>query len=336
MDQQNAQGGINGHPIRLYQADDQGNPATSLAAVKKMVTQNHIVALVDGSTSTLPWGKYIAKTHVPVLGGPLSRETLTLTTPDYFPSGLTIDGLVPAIANASQNAGIKKLAVTYCSESPQCATISAPLTKAAAADGVKVVYTAAISSSAPDYTAQCLAAQQAGANGLFDVEAATVNTTLAGDCAKQNYNPIQVANDGSISGAYPTSPGMNGFVGITANSPFFVQSTPTTKQMYAAFKKYTPSILKSPNFGDGTVQQYVSGLQLGAALKAGAVGSNGASTAAQMLTGLYKFKSNTLGGTAPPLTYHPGKPTSLKCYFLSSARGGKFVLPNGIKPVCPS
>jgi branched-chain amino acid transport system substrate-binding protein len=197
-----------------------------------------------------------------------------------------------------------------------------------------MVYTAAISSSAPDYTAQCLAAKQAGADGIFDAEASSVITTVAGDCSKQGYNPVELANDGSISTSFPTSPGMSGMAGVTLDIPFFVKSTPAAKAMYAAFNKYQPSILTSPNFGDPTSTAYVSGLLFGAAAKAGGVGAHGTPTAKQVIAGLYKLKGATLGGMAPALTYHRNKPNSIKCYFKLSIQGGKFTLPDGTKTSC--
>src|SRR5439155_1322800 len=41
----NARGGVDGHPVRLFQVDDGGDPGRSLAIVKRLVEQDHVQAL---------------------------------------------------------------------------------------------------------------------------------------------------------------------------------------------------------------------------------------------------------------------------------------------------
>ena len=47
VDYTNAHGGIAGHKIKLYLADDSANPATSTADVHTFVTQDHVQAIVS-------------------------------------------------------------------------------------------------------------------------------------------------------------------------------------------------------------------------------------------------------------------------------------------------
>jgi branched-chain amino acid transport system substrate-binding protein len=63
----NAKGGVHGRKIKDITVDDQYNPAQTVPAVKKLVEQNHVFAIV-GSLGTAPglatWG-YLNKRHVP-------------------------------------------------------------------------------------------------------------------------------------------------------------------------------------------------------------------------------------------------------------------------------
>ena len=98
------------------------------------------------------------------------------------------------------------------------------------------------------------------------------------------------------------------------NVPFFSTQVAGVKTMNAAFKKYQPSVLNSPNYSEIAVQAWVSGLLLSAAAKAGGVTSSAAPTAQQLITGLHTLRNNTLGGMAPPLTFKTGVPNPIDCW----------------------
>jgi len=52
VDRVNKAGGINGHPIKLVVEDDQGEASRAAANVKKLLTENNLVLLVNGSLSS--------------------------------------------------------------------------------------------------------------------------------------------------------------------------------------------------------------------------------------------------------------------------------------------
>jgi branched-chain amino acid transport system substrate-binding protein len=51
-------------------------------------------------------------------------------------------------------------------------------------------------------------------------------------------------------------------------------------------------------------------------------------------TALYQFKGETLGGMVAPLTFTPGQPTLINCYFVLGIEDRKFTLPQGLEPTC--
>src|ERR1700722_8294063 len=68
VDYTNAHGGIDGHKIKLFLADDSTNPATSSADVHTFVTQDHVQAIVSLAGSPTAWDTYVAGLHIPVVG----------------------------------------------------------------------------------------------------------------------------------------------------------------------------------------------------------------------------------------------------------------------------
>jgi branched-chain amino acid transport system substrate-binding protein len=332
VDWTNAHGGIDGHKIKLYFADDADNPSTSSADVHTFVTQDHIVALASVSNSPQAWDTYIEGLGIPVVGTDGSAEDM-FTQPDFFFPGQTDDSLPAAVVLAAKKAGAKKFAIVYCAESPACQELVAPEKAAATQYGEDLAYIAQISASAPSYAAQCLAAQQAGATVLFIADAVSVVEAVAADCAKQGYNPKIVASDGAVGRQFITTPGLeNDLLAFEPQIPFNVTNTPATKEMIAAFKKYSPGLTSNANYNGEVVEAWTSGLLLAAGVEAGKPGAT--ITSKEIVKGLDSLKDETLGGMSPPLTYHAGKPNITDCWFWMGTKNGKFTEPYGLSAAC--
>ena len=85
----NANGGINGHPVKLIAMDTGFNPSTALSEVKEMVEQDHIIALVGEQTSfDATFAGYLQQKGIPAVGGGLFTQAPT-PNPDWFPQGTT-------------------------------------------------------------------------------------------------------------------------------------------------------------------------------------------------------------------------------------------------------
>jgi branched-chain amino acid transport system substrate-binding protein len=332
VDWTNAHGGIDGHQIKLFLADDSANPATSAADVHKFVTQDHIQALVSLAGSPASWDKYVDGLHIPVVGADGSAVDF-FTDPNFFFPGQTDDSLPAAVALGAKKVGSTNFGVMYCAESPSCQELVAPLEAIGPKYGVKLAYNTQISFSAPSYAAQCLAAQQAGVKALFIGDAVTVVESVAKDCAAQGYHPTILASDGAVGEGFATAPGLSSnLLAFEPQIPFNVTNTPATKEMISAFKKYEPKLMSDPNYNGEVDEAWVSGLMLAAAVKAGNPGAK--VTSAEILKGLHSFKGETLGGMAPPLTFTAGKPNTTDCWFWMTTANGKFTEKYGLTPTC--
>jgi branched-chain amino acid transport system substrate-binding protein len=330
----NAHGGINGHKIDLIVKDDGFNPGTALSEAEQMVSQDHIIALFDNSDVDTDFETYVAQHHVPVVGS-YADSTAMYTNADFFPNGATINWTPYDTVFMAKMVHAKKLADLYCAEVAECKEYIGAGRVAAEKAGLSLVYTAAISFAAPNYTAQCLAAKYAGADAMTVGDASAIVVKVAQNCQQQGYTPIELSADGTVAESWRTTPVMNGNLDVQPDIPFFVHDTPATDTMYAAIDKYEPSLAHSPDFGEVVPEAWTSGLLFQAAAQAAHLGDN--ATAAQVTDGLYDLHGDTLGGMAPPLTYTRGKPTTdINCVFLMGIKNGNWTLPIGLKQVCPT
>jgi branched-chain amino acid transport system substrate-binding protein len=332
----NAAGGINGHKIVLINKDDESNPATSVTDVHTFIETDHVVAIVDASNNDAAWATYVQQQKVPVVGMDTSAAPY-YTSPDFYPEGQTEDSLFSGIIQAVKQAGgsSPKFALFYCAEAVQCQEGIAPLQAAAKGANETVVATLEVSASAPNYTAQCLAAKQAGATVIFTADAQQVDEKIIQDCYAQGYKPKVVIDGEILLPSLTTTPAINQNTYFTVpNFPYFAK-LPAITAMNKALDKYAPGVRKDVNYGELPMETWVAGKMFEAAAAAGKLGANGkAPTSAQLTKGLDSLNGTTLGGLAPPLNFTAGKPHPVDCWYWAVLKKGKYSTPLGLKPAC--
>ena len=111
----------------------------------------------------------------------------------------------------------------------------------AKADGADPVYSASYSLTQPDFTAQCLAAQQAGADVLFFAGDGDSLVRMARDCAAQNYKPLYMAASIAVNTAVQWDPLLNGLISTQSNFPWTDSYTPAQATYQQAMKTYAPN-----------------------------------------------------------------------------------------------
>ena len=325
----NSIGGINGQKVQITVLDDSDNPTTSVTDAEKLISQDHVTVLVDNTNVDTGWGAYARQHKVPVVGIITSSSEM-YTNPDFFPEGQTQQSVNTAEAYAAKKVGGTKLALMYCAEAAVCAEGVAPLKTAAASLGVPLVYDTSITYDAPNYTAQCLAAKQAGADVLWIAQAVSATLAAGNSCAQQGYTPLELDDDGGITAAVLNAPAFNNhIISVQPDVPFSVKSTPGMKNMYIQLQKFYPTALAPANLGAEVQQSWATGALIQKAAKLG-----GSATSADIIKGLYKLHNDTLNGLTTPLTYAKGKPHPINCWFYLRVQNGKFTTPYGLKAVC--
>jgi branched-chain amino acid transport system substrate-binding protein len=328
----NTHGGIDGHQVQIVVKDDGYNPTTSMADAQALVQQNHIVAMIDNSDEDNVWATYMKQQKVPVIGGTESQAGYTNS--DFFPPGGTFNFSDGAGAVAAKKAGVKKEAILYCVEVAICSQATQEAKTISPKVGIQIVYTVGIGFAAPNYSAECIAAKQAGATAMSVGDASAIVTKVAMNCATQGYDPIELSADGSVAIAWLAIPSMEGNVDVQADLPWFVHNA-ATRPMYAALAKYAPGVTTGPNFGEVVLQAWAAGVELQLAAQAGHVGAT--PTAVQITNGLYALpKGTTLNGLSPPISFFKGKTASNGCFYQMGIKDKKFVELGGGKPFCVS
>jgi branched-chain amino acid transport system substrate-binding protein len=250
--------------------------------------------------------------------------------------------LFAEIMLAAQKVGGHKMAVLYCAENPACKQTVAPLQAAGQKYGIPVVFNAPVLASAPNYTAQCLAAQSAGADVMFIADGPAPTLAVASSCAQQGYTPHQVSDEAAYSQQMAGKPGWDGFLGTQDNIPFFVESTPGGKAMHDAFRKYQPSVLQSPQYSALGPILWNTGLLIAQGAQVGGVGATNPTppvtaaplTGTALVDGMYKMRTTDLGGMTYPLTFERGQLNQKHCWYWAGIKSGQWDLPFGLTTTC--
>jgi branched-chain amino acid transport system substrate-binding protein len=319
----NSHGGVAGHPVAVTVIDTKCDPGNTAVAAQSLIS-SHVLAIIDGTSLDSAIQKPVDAAKIPVLCGIQNGNGFTCQSdPNFFPSGATVIVGLYGQALAAKQAGATSYGIVYCSEVAACKQ-ALPLQKNFAMHvGLKWVTPISASLAAPNYTAQCVAMQEAKATALFG--AGPPSQKLADDCARQGYHPIYVQGAGTWQTQYLKNPNLNNTTGETTNIPWFYQGPQT-----ATFHAAVGSVLASTNYPYNVSTTYAAALLFQTAL-----GHAGASPTSQdVYTGLYAMHNETLGGYAPPLSYTQGKPTTISCFFTVSIKSGAFVSPHGANYQC--
>lgn len=307
---QNACGGLNGHPIKLFIADDQGDPATAVTEGRKMIQNNKILAFlgniqvltIDGMMSV------IKDSGIPIIGGDLTNNTW-FTQPLLFPQGSPPQAIAYGYLNKAKQLGAKKVGNNYCLEVPQaCTQINKAFVELAPKFGLEAAYQAQVSITSPDYTPQCIAARNAGVTVMAQTNDAPTQNRFANSCAKVGFKPqwlgypLGVGNEGQFLG----NPNLGGTYVPMNHFPWMAGKGSFPGN--AAMQYYQKAVAKyRPGYNAGGAASL--GWQAGALLVAASTKLTATPTTAQFLDALYEFKGQKyteLGGLAGPLTFNKG------------------------------
>jgi branched-chain amino acid transport system substrate-binding protein len=331
----NSSGGVNTHPIQLITEDDAGVPATAVADAQTLVS-DHVDAIADISNVDEPWASTVQAANIPVVGVQETNAPFQ-TNPDFYPEGETLTASYQADLEIAKSAGLTNMGVLYCAEAPSCTEEVALFRNVSPHVGVPIAYSSEIAYTAPNYTAQCLAAKQAHIQSLFIGDAPAILARVGSDCSRQGYTPTYVTAGQVFNASLLTAPGLRNSNWLGYPTLPYWYSTPATSAMTAAVQKYYPGLTNNTtNFTEVAAEAWPSGLLLADAVKAGGLTSSDTPSANEIVQGLAALKGDTLDGWAPPLTFTPNQPHTTDCWFTAHVQAGKIAITNNGKPSCPS
>jgi branched-chain amino acid transport system substrate-binding protein len=335
----NAHGGVNGHPIKLIQDDDQLNAGLALTDVKAMVQQDHVMAIVGTASvgAEDAWAPYIATTTTPVIGDDLAGDEMGKYK-NFYPEGTArATGYYFAPPKIANQLGDKQYGAVFCAEAAACSQIATSQKAQASAAGVSFVYSGSASATATSYTAQCLAAKSSGAKAVVLLLAGSVAGQFAAACAQQGFTPqwLQAAN--GFTEQEKSISSLNGSAGPLPDFPWFSSATPAMQAFQDAMKSYEPQDFSSTSYGytESAAMAWASAQIFAAAAAKLPAGQD---SSADVITQLGQLpKGDTFGGLTPPITYSAasGPQPDDKCFFEIQLKSGTYGALNGAKAVCP-
>jgi branched-chain amino acid transport system substrate-binding protein len=294
-----------------------------------MVENQHVIAFMGNLVPLSASGaaQYLQQKNIPVVGGD-STSNIWFQSPVMFPDATAFQYFSTAAALQVVRAGKSKTAILYCSEVEACHTWNDSLQGGAAQrSGAQLVYTAQVSLAQPDFTAECLQAQSHGAEAILAAVDANSLVRMARSCAQQSYHPMYIAVSLAVIDSVATDPNLQGLVAPQGTFPWPANDTPLAQAYQDAIHQYAPGLRGS----GASSSVWTSGM-----LMLAATATLPANPGSQdILNGLWTIKNNTLGGLAPPITYHQGQgAVGSSCYFLVEVQGGKWTAPKGSQTSC--
>jgi branched-chain amino acid transport system substrate-binding protein len=331
---------IAGHPAKLLSRDTKGDPAVAKQTVEEFIGDGAVAFVAASSTLTEnAYGDSVKAQGVPVVGG-AAYSAVWFTNPMFYNTGTTVTDLLWGQAQAAADAGGKKVAQLLCNTSAAC-TGAKPLFDAAVKDnGMEIVSDQTADPTAPNYTAECLAAKNADAD-TFRASGIALNNVVR-DCNRQQYTPDYLSSEGQpAQQALATDAGFKDFnaVGAISHFPYF-QEYKQTKAFWSAMEKYASQYLPGgkqyASYGIGAAIAWSSMEALQLAIENSGVAATADVTSADIVKGLSMFQGETLDGLAPPLTFGDGTTANAetKCYWQVTIKNQKYTPTNGFEVSC--
>jgi branched-chain amino acid transport system substrate-binding protein len=289
---------------------------------QQLVEKEGAIAIVHGNSPLAANGSraYLEQHNIPVIGTEGGSDFL-YSHPNYFPqvaSGkelgyITDAGLVGRITPEQR----KHVGFISCLENPTC---SAPAALASQFD-MTVVYNGSASLTTLDFTSQCSAAKQAGAQVFYLGMDPNSIHRIAASCASVNFHPQLVTSASVVLPDMATDPNLDGMLIPAQTKPWMLAGDPAIAEYQAVLARYGPGV--------GLNGASVSGWTSAKLFELAAASLGDTPTSAALLDALGTIKGNDLGGLTGPLTFTKGQnPPRLACWFLVQVSHGKFISPN--------
>lgn len=313
----NARGGIQCHPVQMFQMDDGADPARVSTNLTELTRKKKAVAIVGiGIPTTFSAARQFAeKNKIPFIGGDLN-EPAWFASPWLFPQGGSpLAALAGAMKEAAKSINATKAGLIYCVEAASCGIINDNFEAMAKQANLQVVLRKVTSITAPDYTAECQALKAAGAEVAFFGLESSGDSRAARSCRTLGYTPPVATGALAVSDAAAKDKNLQElgvFLG-TGNAPFTATDTPGAREFQQAYRGFSQGAPIDQN----SIVAWSAGKLFEAALaKVFTAARSGPITTQLVLDGLWQIKNETLDGLAPGLTFtRDAPPKRNDCYY---------------------
>jgi branched-chain amino acid transport system substrate-binding protein len=316
----NSRGGLNGHPVRIVFGNDGGDPARTQTVVRHMVEEEHVVAFLNPFSFTLSAVlPYLEGKGVPVIGGTNADENEDKSAIVFQPLLGADDGIAWSfLLNIAAQTARKRIGLIYCHEVTQCEHQRRAIKSKLPYAGLEFVYEAQVSIAQPDYTAEMLGAQRAGAEVILGLVDTASLIRLARSAHRQGYQPVftgphNLEADQTLAGGQE----VEGFLVPSRLPPY--STSPLMADYRRAMAEYQPG----EELGGAGSGGFIVGRLLE---KLGPVIGEPV-TSEGVISALYTLRGETLGGLLPGISFprDPDRGHVNLCIVPTTIKGGVFV-----------
>jgi branched-chain amino acid transport system substrate-binding protein len=326
----NARGGLNGHPVQLISADDGGDPSRALALARRMVEQDGAVALYGDMLAVTIQAvtPYVEQRRISLIGGcgcnPIHAESpMVFLVGSYSGEALSWGHILPLTAFSDK----RKISMLWCRESPTCQQVRDQVRKFGPQVGIEIVHDAQVSLVQPDFTAEVLAARNAGADAVVMALENPSVVRVARSAHRQDWYPLLVTQWSALDERF-LSIGGEDIEGVLHAGSMPHWDSPRLVEYKEAMKRIPGGVKASmgtATFEAGKLMEKIS------------TGFSENPTSEDFLRGLHALNGETLDGLIPPLTYREGERhgDSNMCIIPFRVQNGQFVSKDGDNWLCP-
>ena len=198
FDEINKAGGINGRKLQLVREDDRCDPTAAIGAVKKLVEQDQVFAIIGGgcSNATFAAKDTLEASKVPTLIFASVHDGITIPpAANIFSTATTSTIESQAQLAYAIEQGAKKIAIISMRNSWGRARYT-PLIEAFKAKDIKPVADEELSPDANDATAQVLRLKAAGADAVLMLLYPKPAAIFIRDAQKLGFKPLSLGQTG--------------------------------------------------------------------------------------------------------------------------------------------
>jgi len=322
---ENAKGGLAGHPVRVIQADDGGDPARAQSIVQQFVEQDHVVAIFyDYMFSEKPSVlSYLESKNVPLIGTQGGDPSGDHSPIDFNPLTGPSNGIDWSfiLGVHTFKPSVTKLASFYCREAATCSIEEQGFKQFLPWNGIHLVYETQVSLAQPDFTAEVIQARSAGAEAILCLIDSNSVIRVAQAAQRQGWN-VQLAGTYNLEQdiILPGAKDLEGLILTTREAPY--QSSPKLQMYRDAMARYQPG----QAVGDLGAGVFVVGAMLD---KIGPQLPN-KPTSADFVNALYSLHGEKLNGLLPGITFNKGTHQNVnQCIVPIILHNGVFVAHDG-------
>jgi branched-chain amino acid transport system substrate-binding protein len=286
-----------------------------------MVEEEKIIAIYNehAPTSLDAVAPYLESKGVPFVGSVPGSTPIDKSPMSFFPStgdrGTGWAHILPLL----QFPGKHKIATFYCREVNGCKIYNDMVKQFSPKIGSEVIFSAQVSLAQPDYTAEVLAAKNAGADALVTIVENASTVRIARSAHQQGWSPIITVQHTGHSQSLLQNPDGEGI------------ATSSTTADWAAAEEMRP-------YRDA-VARYQPGGELGGfgaaawaagkVIEAASVKLSDSPTSAELIEGFFALRNETLGGIIPPITFpRQGTREAVnECVVIGVVKKGRLVTP---------